>query len=124
MMKVNKAVAAWTTIGLLLIGAVAWAGGGEMTITGVISGVNPATRIATVTPANGAPIVVQFAFNAGGPCNTCIGSGRPGPTFAETVTEGSTWTLTYTTSVPAGAAAWFPGGTVNTVFRATAVKPK
>ena len=45
MMKVNKAVAAWTTIGLLLIGAVAWAGGGEMTITGVISGVNPATRI-------------------------------------------------------------------------------
>jgi hypothetical protein len=123
MMKMNKAAAAWTTIGLLF-GAVASAGGGEMTITGVISGVNPVTRIATLTPASGAPIVVQFAFNAGGPCNTCIGSGRPGPTFAETVTEGSTWTLTYTTSVPAGTAAWFPGGTVNTVFRATAVKPK
>jgi hypothetical protein len=123
MMKMNKAAAAWTTIGLLF-GAVASAGGGEMTITGVISEVNPVTRIATVTPANGAPIAVQFAFNVGGPCNTCIGSGRPGPTFAETVTEGSTWTLTYTTSVPAGTAAWFPGGTVNTVFRATAVKPK
>ena len=124
MTKMNTAVAAGTTIGLLLIGAVAWAAGGQITITGVISGVNPATRIATVTAANGAPIVVQFAFNAGGPCDTCIGSGRPGPTFAETVTEGSTWTLTYTTSVPAGTAAWFPGGTVNTVFRATAVKPK
>src|SRR5438477_12020345 len=94
MTKMNTAVAAGTTIGLLLIGAVAWAGGGEMTITGVISGVNPATRIATVTPANGAPIVVQFAFNAGGPCNTCIGSGRPGPTVAETVTEGPARALT------------------------------
>ena len=123
-MKTNKAVVAWTAVGLFLIAAVAWAAGGEMTITGVISGVNPVTRIATVTPANGAPIVVQFAFNAGGPCNTCLGSGRSGPTFAETITEGSTWTLTYTTSVPAGTAAWFPGGTVNTVFRAAAVKAK
>src|SRR3989475_13268993 len=108
MMKVNKAVAAWTTIGLLLIGAVAWAGGGEKTITGVISGVNPTTRIATVTPASGPPIVVQFAFNAGGPCNTCLGSGRSGPTFAETGTEGSTWTLTYTASLPSCAATRFP----------------
>ena len=123
-MKTNKAVAVGTVVGLFLIAAVAWAAGGEMTITGVISGVNPATRIATVTPGNGAPIVVQFAFNAGGPFSTCIGSGRSGPTFAETITEGSTWTLTYTTSVPAGTAAWFPGGTVNTVFRAVAVKPK
>ena len=122
-MNTNKTVAV-TAVGVLLIAAAAWAAGGELTITGVISGIDPAKRIATVTPANGAPIVVQFAFNAGGPCNTCIGSGRPGPTFAETVTEGSTWTLTYTTSVPAGTAAWFPGGTVNTVFRATAVKPK
>ena len=96
----------------------------EKTITGVISGVNPTTRIATVTPASGPPIVVQFAFNAGGPCNACLGSGRSGPTFAETVTEGSTWTLTYTTSVPAGAATWFPGGTVNTVHRAVPVKAK
>ena len=96
----------------------------ETTITGVNRGVNPVTRIATVTPATGAPIVVQFAFNAGGPCKECLGSGRSGPTFAETITEGSTWTLTYTTSVPAGAATWFPGGTVNTVFRAVAVKPK
>ena len=124
MMNTNKAVAAGTAVGLLLIAAVAWAAGGEMTITGVISGVNPVTRIATVTPANGAPIVVQFAFNAGGPCNTCLGSGRSGPTFAETITEGSMWTLTYTTSLPAGTAAWFPGGTVNTVFRAAAVKAK
>ena len=123
-MNTNKAVAAGAVVGLLLIAAVAWAAGGEMTITGVISGINPVTRIATVTPESGAPIVVQFAFDAGGPCNTCLGSGRSGPTFAETITEGSTWTLTYTTSLPAGTAAWFPGGTVNTVFRATAVKPK
>ena len=71
-------------VGLFLIAAVAWAAGDEKTITGVISGVNPTTRIATVTPASGPPIVVQFAFNAGGPCNTCLGSGRSGPTFAET----------------------------------------
>ena len=121
-MKTNKTVAAGTALGLFLIAAVAWAAGGQMTITGVISGVNPVTRIATVTPANGAPIVVQFAFDAGGPCSTCLGSGRSGPTFAETITEGSTWTLTYTTSIPAGAVAWFPGGTVNTVFRAVKAK--
>jgi hypothetical protein len=123
-MKTNKTVATLAVLGLLLIAAVARAAADEKTITGVISGVNPATRIATLTPASGPPIVVQFAFNAGGPCNTCLGSGRSGPTFAETVTEGSTWTLTYTTSVPAGAAAWFPGGTVNTVHRAVEVKAK
>ena len=123
-MKTNKTLAACVAVGLFLIAAVAWAAGDEKTITGVISGINPTTRIATLTPASGPPIVVQFAFNVGGPCNACLGSGRSGPTFAETVTEGSTWTLTYTTSVPAGAAAWFPGGTVNTVFRAAAVKPK
>ena len=123
-MKTNKTVAAGTAVGLLLITAVAWAASGEMTITGVISGVNPVTRIATVTPESGAPIVVQFAFDAGGPCSTCLGSGRSGPTFAETITEGSTWTLTYTTSLPAGAAEWFPGGTVNTVYRAVAVQAK
>ena len=121
-MNVNKVVAIGTVVGLLLIAAVARAAGGEMTITGVISGVNPAMRIATVTPASGAPIVVQFAFNAGGPCSACLGSGRSGPTFAENVTEGSTWTLTYTTSVPAGAATGFPGGTINTVFRAVKAK--
>ena len=123
-MKTNKTVATLAVVGLFLIAAVAWAAGDELTITGVISGVNPTTRIATVTPASGPAIVVQFAFNAGGPCNACLGSGRSGPTLAETVTEGSTWTLTYTTSLPAGAAAWFPGGTVNTVYRAVAVKPK
>ena len=121
-MKTNKAVAAGTAVGLLLIAAVAWTAGPGTTITGVISGVNPVTRIATVTPANGAPIVVQFDFNVGGPCSTCLGSGRSGPTFAETITEGSTWTLTYTTSVPSGTAAWFPGGTINTVSKAVAVK--
>ena len=109
---------------LLLIAAVARGAGDEKTITGVISGVNPTTRIATVTPASGPPIFVQFFFNAGGPCSACLGSGRSGPTFAETVTEGSTWTLTYTTSLPAGAATWFPGGTVNTVYRAVPVKAK
>jgi hypothetical protein len=124
MMRTKKTVAAVAAVGLFLIAAVAWAAGDEKTITGVISGVNPTTRIATVTPASGPPIVVQFAFNVGGPCNTCLGSGRSGPTFAETVTEGSTWTLTYTTSLPAGVAAWFPGGTVNTVYRAAAVKAK
>ncbi|MBI3319449.1 MAG: hypothetical protein HYZ89_02525 [Candidatus Omnitrophica bacterium] len=124
MMKSHKTVTAGAAVGLFLIAAVAWAADHENTITGVISGVNPTTRIATVTPASGPPIIVQFAFNAGGPCNTCLGSGRSGPTFAETVTEGSTWTLTYTTSVPVGAAAWFPGGTVHTVYRAVPVKPK
>src|SRR6476620_2018278 len=123
-MKTNKTVAAWVAVGLLLVAAAAWAAADEKTITGVVSGVNPTTRIATVTPASGPPIVVQFAFNAGGPCNTCLGSGRSGPTFAETVTEGSTWTLTYTSSVPAGAATWFPGGTVNTVYRAVPVQAK
>jgi hypothetical protein len=124
MMNTNKTVATGAAVGLLLIAAVTWAAGDEQTITGVISKVSPTTRIATVTPASGPPIFVQFAFNAGGPCNTCLGSGRSGPTFAETVTEGSTWTLTYTTSLPAGAAAWFPGGTVNTVYRAVEVKAK
>ncbi len=89
-MKTNKTVATLAVVGLFLIAAVAWADGDEKTITGVISKVNPTTRIATVTPASGPPIVVQFFFNAGGPCNACLGSGRSGPTFAETVTEGST----------------------------------
>ena len=70
MMKTNKTVATLAVVGLFLIAAVAWAAGDEQTITGVISGVNPTTRIATVTPASGPPIVVQFAFNAGGPCNS------------------------------------------------------
>jgi hypothetical protein len=123
-MTANKTVATLAVVGLFMIAAVAWADGDEKTITGVISGVNPTTRIATVTPASGPPIVVQFAFNVGGPCNTCLGSGRRGPTFAETVTEGSRWTLTYTTSLPEGAATWFPGGTVNTVYRAVAAPAK
>jgi len=123
-METNKTIAAAFAVSLMLIAAVAWAAADEKTITGVISGVNPTTRIATVTPASGPPVVVQFAFNAGGPCNTCLGSGRSGPTFAETVTNGSTWTLTYSTSVPEGAATWFPGGTVNTVYRAVPVKGK
>ena len=123
-MRMFKTVVAAAAVGLLLIAAVAWAASDEKTITGVISGVNPTTRIATLTPASGPPIVVQFAFNAGGPCNTCLGSGRSGPTFAESVTEGSTWTLTYTTSVPEGAAAWFPGGTAHTVYRAVKVQAK
>lgn len=122
-MKTGKTVAAWV-VGLCLAAAVVQAAADEKTITGVISGVNPTTRIATVTPAGGPPLVVQFAFNVGGPCNTCLGSGRSGPTFAETITNGSTWTLTYTTSIPAGDAAWFPGGTVNTVQKAVPVKEK
>src|SRR4026209_1641213 len=123
-MRTNKTVAASVIVALLLIAVVAGAAADEKTITGVITKVDPTTRIATVTPASGPPLVVQFAFNAGGPCDSCLGSGRSGPTFAETVTEGSTWTLTYTTSVPAGAATWFPGGTVNTVHRAVPVKAK
>jgi hypothetical protein len=123
-MKTNKTVAILAVVGLFLIATFARADGDEKTITGVISKVDPKTRIATMTPASGAPITVQFAFNAGGPCSTCLGSGRSGPTFAETITEGSMWTLTYTSSVPEGAAAWFPGGTVNTVLRAVAVKTK
>ena len=124
-MKTNKTVITLAFVGLFLIAAAAaWAEGDEKTITGVISKVDPTKRIATVTPASGPPIVVQFFFNAGGQCNACLGSGRSGPTFAETVTEGSTWTLTYTTSLPEGAATWFPGGTVHTVYRAVPVKPK
>jgi hypothetical protein len=122
MMKTSRNVAAVVAVGLFLIARVTWAAGDEKTITGVISGVNPATRIATLTPVSGPPIVVQFAFDVGGPCNTCLGSGRSGPTFAETITEGSRWTLTYTSSVPAGAAEWFPGGTINTVHKAVPVK--
>jgi len=120
----KKTVITLAVVGLFLFAAAAWADGDEKTITGVISKVDPTTRIATVTPASGPPIVVQFAFNAGGPCNTCLGSGRSGPTFAETVTEGSTWTLTYTSSIPEGAATWFPGGTVNSVYRAVPAKAK
>jgi hypothetical protein len=123
-MRTNKTVAAGVVVALLLIAVAARAAADEKTITGVISKVDPATRIATVTPASGPAIFVQFAFNAGGPCNTCLGSGRSGPTFAETVTVGSTWTLTYTSSIPEGAAAWFPGGTVNSVYRAVPVKAK
>ena len=124
-MRTNKTAITLALVGLFLIAAAAaWAEGDEKTITGVISKVDPTKRIATVTPPSGPPIVVQFAFNAGGPCNACLGSGRSGPTFAETVTDGSTWTLTYTSSIPAGAAAWFPGGTVNTVLRAVPVKAK
>jgi hypothetical protein len=123
-MKTNKTVATAAIVGLLAIAGVTRAAGDEKTITGVMSKVDPVTRIATVTPASGPPIVVKFEFNAGGPCATCLGSGRSGPTFAETVTEGSTWTLTYTSSVPEGTATWFPGGTVNTVYRAVPAKTK
>lgn len=122
-MRTNKTVTATVIVALLLIAAIARGAGDEKTITGVISKVDPVTRIATVTPASGPAIFVQFAFDAGGPCDSCLGSGRRGPTFAETVTVGSTWTLTYTSSIPEGAAAWFPGGTVNTVYRAVPVKP-
>ena len=123
-MRTNKTVAVGVAVGLFLIAAVARAAGDEKTITGVISKVDPKTRIATVTPASGPAIFVQFAFNAGGPCDTCLGSGRSGPTFAESVTVGSTWTLTYTSQIPEGTSTWFPGGTVNTVYRAVAVKTK
>ena len=123
-MKANKTLIAGVAAGLLFIAAIAGAAGDQKTITGVIGGVNPTTRIATVTPASGPPIVVQFAFNVGGPCNACLGSGRSGPTFADTITEGSTWTLTYTSSIPEGTAAWFPGGTVNTVLRAVKAPAK
>jgi hypothetical protein len=123
-MKASKTVAALAVVGLFSVGAVVRTANDEKTITGVISGVNPTTRIATVTPASGPPIVVQFAFNAGGPCSACLGSGRSGPTFAEAVVNGSTWTLTYTTSIPEGKAEWFPGGTVNTVHKAVRATPK
>jgi hypothetical protein len=123
-MKTGKMLAASVVMGFCLAAALVLASADEKTITGVISGVNPTTRIATVTPASGSPLVVQFDFNVGGPCNTCLGSGRAGPTFAETVTNGSTWTLTYTTSIPEGTATWFPGGTVNTVHKAVPVKDK
>jgi len=123
-MRTNKTVATAVIVGLVAVAAVARAAGDEKTITGVVSKVDATTRIATVTPASGPPIVVKFELNAGGPCGTCLGSGRSGPTFAETMTEGSMWTLTYTSSIPEGAATWFPGGTVNTVYRAVPAKTK
>ena len=51
-MKTNKALAAGVVVGLFLIAAVARAAADEKTITGVVSGINPKTRIATVTPRN------------------------------------------------------------------------
>jgi hypothetical protein len=123
-MRTNKTAAASMIVALLLMAVVARAASDEKTITGVITKVDPTTRIATVTPASGPAVFVQFAFDAGGPCDSCLGSGRRAPTFAETVTVGSTWTLTYTSSIPEGTATWFPGGTVNTVYRAVAAKTK
>ena len=108
-MRTNKTVAAWVAIGLFLIATVAWAAGDEKTITGVISKVDPDKRIATVTPASGPADCRAVRFNAGGPCNSCLGSGRSGPTFAETITEGSTWTLTYTSSRSGGCGHLVPG---------------
>jgi hypothetical protein len=104
---------------------------GEKTITGVLSKVDPKTRQMTVTPADGPAIVVQIDFQVGAPdsisvgtgaCNLC-GQGTP-LTFAGMFAEGSKWTLTYTTSLPEGAATWFPGGTVNTVSKAVPVTDK
>src|SRR2546426_468041 len=51
MMKTNKTVAAGVAVCLFVIAAVAWAAGNEKTITGVISEVNPTTRVAAVTPS-------------------------------------------------------------------------
>ena len=122
-MKTKNVAAILAVFGFLSIAGAAWAEGDEQTITGVVTAINRATRIATVTPASGPAIYVQFAFDAGGPCDkVCLGAGRSGPTFDENVTEGSTWTLTYTTSIPEGAATWFPGGTVHTVYRAVKAK--
>jgi hypothetical protein len=96
----------------------AWARATEVTVTGIVSNIDPVTRIATVTPQNGPPVVVQFSWNIGGPCDGCLGGGRGGPVFEKTITEGSVWTVTYTSSIPEGTAIWFPGGTVHTVYMA------
>lgn len=96
----------------------AWARATAVTVTGVVSHIDPVTRIATVTPENGPPVVVQFSWNIGGPCDACLGGGRAGPVFEKTITEGSVWTVTYTSSIPEGTATWFPGGTVHTVYMA------
>src|SRR4030095_4450763 len=98
-MRKNKTVPASVIVALLLIAVVARAAADEKTITGVITKVDPTTRIATVTPAGGRAFFVHFAFNAAATCAGCRGSGRSGPTFAETVTVGSAWTLTYTSSI-------------------------
>ena len=82
---------------------------GEMTVTGVISDVDPQLRRATITPVGGAPMRVQFVWNAGGVCSICLGGGLKGPTFDQTITPGSTWTLIYTSS--------YPDSGINTVAR-------
>ena len=78
-MRTNKAVATGVIAGLLLIAAVARAAGDEKTITGVISKVDPTTRIATVTPDSGPAIFVQFAFNAVARATPVLGRAGPGP---------------------------------------------
>ena len=57
-MRTNKTVTATVIVALLLIAVIARAAGDEKTITGVITKVDPATRIATVTPASGPAIFV------------------------------------------------------------------
>lgn len=107
-----------TAVGSLTFCGQASARAPSVTVTGVVSNIDPVTRIATITPTNGPPVVVQFNWNIGGPCDKCLGGGLVGPVFVKTVTEGSVWTVTYTSSIPAGAASWFPGGTIHTVYMA------
>ena len=110
-------------VGLFLSPTVARAAADEKTITGVISEVNPTTRIATVTPASGPPIVVQFAFNAGGPCSPVLARAGPAPRSPKPspkVRRGRS--STHLDS--GGCGHMVPRGTVNTVNRAMPVKAK
>ncbi len=94
-------LAATVIVGILATGQ-ALAFEGETTVTGVVSNVDPQLRLATITPANGAPIRVHFDWIVGGPCSICLGGGLKGPTFDDTIKNGSTWTVVYTTSYPDG----------------------
>lgn len=132
MMITNNSTTVAVALGLMLIAAIGVSAQrsnpDEKTITGTITQVNPETRIATITPADGPPVVVLFGYNQGGACDICLGMGhRPEDPdrvglFRERVAVGTTWTLTYTNSYPEGKATWFPGGTVHMVSRAVAVK--
>ncbi len=109
---------AFTAILALTALTLAWATpalarSGEITVTGVVSDVDPPLRRATITPASGQPIKVQFVWNVGGVCAICLGGGLKGPTFDQTITPGSTWTVVYTPS--------YPDGAINTVNRV--IKP-
>ena len=107
-MKIHAALA--VILSLLCLSAPAWAlRAGEVQLTGTVTKVDVAARKATIQPAGGAPIDVQFVWNVGGVCSICLGGGLQGPIFDQQITQGRTVTVVYTPS--------YPDGGINTVNR-------